>query len=140
MGFKIPFGSQESSSSILLGLSLKPYNMPPWMCMKDLYMFLSFDYYCTRVKEPKAEKRRFLATLNKCIVDSLRGCTNLWCFKGAQFYHESAFADHYWFSHLESVVRVEHSWRKQSLSILYENLKAFNLPNGGKVSWFDCHR
>ena len=136
-GFK-PFGQtgqQYSSWPVIV----TPYNLPPWMCMKDEYMFLSII-----VPGPRNPKEKLDVFLQPLIAE----LKHLWEV-GVQTYDVS--------SKQNFQMRVALLWTisdflaysmlsgwstagKLACPYCMENFDAFSLSKGGKTSWFDNHR
>ncbi|GJX62488.1 hypothetical protein Tco_0295388 [Tanacetum coccineum] len=135
-GFQ-PFG-QSGKQYSCWPVIVTPYNLPSWMCMKDSYMFLTII-----VPGPNNPKQRIDVFLQPLIKE----LTTLW--KGVRTYDiskENSFtmrAALLWTINDFTAYGMLSGWstsRKKACPYCMENSKAFSLSNGGKVSWFDCHR
>ena len=117
---------------------LTVYNLPPGMCMRPEFVFLS-----TVILGMSSPGRNINVYLRP-LIDEL---TQLWS-SGALTYDISrkhnfiTRAGLMWtindFSDLWNDFWLEHTW-KTSISVLHGNNKAFTLTNGGKTLFFYCH-
>jgi hypothetical protein len=133
-----PFGSFAAPYSCW-PVILTVYNLPPGMCMRPEFMFLS-----TVILGPSSPRRNIDVCL-RLLIDEL---TQLW-FSGALTYDISRKQNFFmraalmWTINDFSAYGTLSSWsRHGKLACPYcmENNKAFTLANGGKASFFDCHR
>jgi len=133
-----PFGSFAAPYSCW-PVILTVYNLPPGMCMRPEFMFLS-----TVILGPSSPRRNIDVCL-RLLIDEL---TQLW-FSGALTYDISRKQNFFmraalmWTINDFSAYETLSSWsRHGKLACPYcmENNKAFTLANGGKASFFDCHR
>ncbi|XP_059288082.1 uncharacterized protein LOC132041388 isoform X3 [Lycium ferocissimum] len=136
-GFQ-PFGQtgqQYSSWPVIV----TPYNLPPWMCMKDPYLFLSVI-----VPGPKNPKQQLDVFLQPLIAE----LKNLWNIgvdtydiskkqnfkmRAALMWTISDFPAYSMLSGWSTAGRL-------ACPYCMENSDAFTLTKGGKQSWFDNHR
>ena len=116
-----------------------PYNLPPEMCMKDPYLFLTC--VIPGPDNPKAKIDVFLQPL----IDELN---DLWL-PGVLTYDVSTKTNFLlraalmWTINDFPAYGMLSGWMTQgrlSCPICMEDTKAFQLKYGGKKSWFDCHR
>ena len=116
-----------------------PYNLPPEMCMKDPYMFLTC--IIPGPDNPKAKIDVYLQPL----IDELK---ELW-YSGVQTYDiftKQNFllrASLMWTINDFPAYGMLSGWMTQgklACPICMEDTKAFTLKHGGKNSWFDNHR
>ena len=116
-----------------------PYNLPPAMCMKDPYMFLTC--LIPSPKNPKANIDVYMQPL----IDELR---ELWT-PGVLAYdvvgRENFIlrAALMWTINDFPAYGMLSGWMTQgklACPIYMEDTKSFTLRNGCKNSWFDCHR
>ncbi|XP_024014224.1 uncharacterized protein LOC112088177 [Eutrema salsugineum] len=132
-----PFGMSRNHS--LWPVILTPYNLPPGMCMRTEYLFLTI--LNSGPNHPRASLDIFLRPL----IDELK---DLWS-TGVNAYDVSLKQNF----NLKAVLLWTISdfpaygmlsgWTthgKLSCPICMEDTKAFYLPNGRKTCWFDCHR
>ena len=136
-GFQ-PFGQtgqQYSSWPVIVS----PYNLPPWMCMKDEYMFLSII-----VPGPRNPKEKLDVFLQPLIAE----LKHLWEV-GVQTYDVSSKqnfqmrATLMWTISDFPAYSMLSGWStagKSACPYCMENSDAFSLSKGGKTSWFDNHR
>ena len=135
-GFQ-PFGQtgqQYSSWPVIV----TPYNLPPWMCMKDEYMFLSII-----VPGPRNPKEKLDVFLQPLIAE----LKHLWEV-GVQTYDVSSkhnfqmLAALMWTISDFQAYSMLSGWStagKLACPYCMENSDAFSLSKGGKTSWFDNH-
>ncbi|XP_048489971.1 uncharacterized protein LOC125491934 [Beta vulgaris subsp. vulgaris] len=118
---------------------LTPYNLPPSMCMKKPFMFLSL--LVPGPKNPKGNLDVYMQPL----IEELK---QLWEI-GAMTYdisHKQNFMLHaalLWTVSDFPAYSMLSGWAtagKKACPYCMEETKAFWLDNGNKVSWFDCHR
>ena len=132
-----PFGMSHNHS--LWPVILTPYNLPPGMCMKTEYLFLTI--LNSGPKHPRASLDIFL----KPLIAELK---ELWS-TGVEAYDVSLNQNF----NLKAVLLWTISdfpaygmlsgWTthgKLACPICMEDTKAFYLSNGRKTCWFDCHR
>ncbi|XP_033139196.1 uncharacterized protein LOC117130448 [Brassica rapa] len=132
-----PFGMSNNHS--LWPVILTPYNLPPGMCMKREYLFLTI--LNSGPNHPRASLDIFL----KPLIEELK---ELWS-TGVEAYDVSLNQNF----NLKAVLLWTISdfpaygmlsgWTthgKLSCTICMEDCKAFYLTNGRKTCWFDCHR
>ncbi|XP_065874236.1 uncharacterized protein [Euphorbia lathyris] len=136
-GFQ-PFGQsgkQYSSWPIIV----TPYNLPPWMCMKDKYMFLT-----ALVPGPNNPKQKIDVFLQPLIHELM----NLWE-NGVDAYDVSLKQNFtlraalMWTISDFPAYSMLSGWTtagKNACPYCMEHSDAFSLPNGRKTSWFDNHR
>ncbi|XP_039146743.1 uncharacterized protein LOC120283984 [Dioscorea cayenensis subsp. rotundata] len=116
-----------------------PYNLPPGMCMKNPYMFLSL--ICPGPKNPKKNIDVFLQPL----IEELK---HLWevgvetydINLGKKFNMRAALL---WTINDFPTYGMLSRWSTSGLlgcPICMEKSKAFYLHHGKKISYFDCHR
>ncbi|GKV11276.1 hypothetical protein SLEP1_g22542 [Rubroshorea leprosula] len=115
------------------------YNLPPSMCMKPKSIFLSLI-----IQGPQSPRKNIDVMLRP-LIDELK---ELW-YNGVKTYYS--------FRHEHFIMRASLMWTitdfprygmlsgwstHGTLSYPYcqENSKALHLPNGRKISFFDCHR
>ncbi|XP_060182337.1 uncharacterized protein LOC132612000 [Lycium barbarum] len=136
-GFQ-PFG-QSGRSYSSWPVIVTPYNFPPWMCMKDDYMFLSV--IIPGPKNPKQKVDVFLQPL----IHELK---ELWE-EGVQTYDVSSKNNFQmkvalmWTISDFPAYSMLSGWstaRKLACPYCKEDSDDFSLPNDRKVSWFDNHR
>ena len=128
-------GQQYSSWPVIL----TPYNLPPWMCMKDEYMFLSI--IVLGPKNPKGKLDVFLQPLiaklktlwevGVCTYDISR--KQNFQMKAALMWTISDFPAY-------SMLSGWSTAGKLACPHCMEDSDAFTLSKGGKTSWFDNHR
>ncbi|XP_045831211.1 uncharacterized protein LOC123922548 [Trifolium pratense] len=133
-----PFG-QSGKQYSCWPIIVTPYNLPPWMCMTTPYMFLTMIIPGPR--NPKAKIDVYLQPL----IDELKF---LWE-EGALTYDISRKQNFVMRAALMWTVNdfpaygMLSGWMtagKLACPYCMEHSKAFYLKNGGKTSWFDCHR
>ncbi|XP_057248861.1 uncharacterized protein LOC104906231 [Beta vulgaris subsp. vulgaris] len=129
------FGGQYSCWPVIL----TPYNLPPSMCMKKPFMFLSL--LVPGPKNPKGNLDVYMQPL----IEELK---QLWEI-GAMTYDISQKQNFMLRAALLWTVSdfpaygMLSGWAtagKKACPYCMEETKAFWLDNGNKVSWFDCHR
>ncbi|XP_039118067.1 uncharacterized protein LOC120253954 isoform X2 [Dioscorea cayenensis subsp. rotundata] len=116
-----------------------PYNLPPGMCMKRPYMFLTL--ICPGPKNPKKNIDVFLQPL----IDELN---NLWvCGEMAYDISKSEYfrmkAALLWTINDFPAYGMLSGWSTAGVfgcPICMESSNAFHLQHGRKASYFDCHR
>ncbi|XP_024009381.1 uncharacterized protein LOC112084472 [Eutrema salsugineum] len=132
-----PFGMSHNHS--LWPVILTPYNLPPSMCMKTEYLFLTI--LNSGPNHPRASLDIFLRPL----IEELK---ELWSV-GVDAYDVSLNQNFklravlMWTISDFPAYGMLSGWTthgKLSCPICMEDTKAFYLPNGRKTCWFDCHR
>ncbi|XP_074293337.1 uncharacterized protein LOC141620334 [Silene latifolia] len=129
------FGKNYSCWSVIL----TPYNLPPWLCMKKPFMFLSLI-----VPGPKNPKKNLDVYLQP-LIEELK---DLWevgipafdVSKKKNFQLKAALL---WTINNFPAYGMLFGWAiagKLACPYCMEESKAFWLPHGGKMCWFDCHR
>ncbi|XP_072087304.1 uncharacterized protein [Arachis hypogaea] len=116
-----------------------PYNLPPGMCMKDPYLFLTC--LIPGPNNPKANIDVFLGPL----IDELNelwnpGILTYDIVEKKNFVLKAALM---WTINDFPAYGMLSGWMTQgrlSCPIFMEDTKSFTLSHGGKASWFDCHR
>ncbi|KAJ8755630.1 hypothetical protein K2173_022225 [Erythroxylum novogranatense] len=136
-GFQ-PFGQsgqQYSSWPIII----TPYNLPPWMCLKEAYMFLTVI-----VPGPTNPKQKIDVFLQPLISE----LQQLWDYD-VQTYDVSQKQNFVlraalmWTISDFSAFAMLSRWSttgKLACPYCRNDSDAFYLPNGGKISWFDNHK
>ncbi|KAJ8749973.1 hypothetical protein K2173_013888 [Erythroxylum novogranatense] len=136
-GFQ-PFGQsgqQYSSWPIII----TPYNLPPWMCMKEAYMFLTVI-----VPGPTNPKQKIDVFLQPLISE----LQQLWDY-GVQTYDVSKKQNFVMRAALMWTISdfpafaMLSGWSTAGTLVCpycRNDSDAFYLPNGGKICWFDNHR
>ncbi|XP_023742686.2 uncharacterized protein LOC111890839 [Lactuca sativa] len=128
-------GSQHSTWPIII----TPYNLPPSMCMKEPYMFLT-----TIVPGPKNPKQKLDVFLQPVITE----LKDLWE-EGTVTYDVSLRQNFQMIAALMWTISdfpaygMLSGWAtagKLACPHCGKYSQAFRLPNGQKISWFDCHR
>ncbi|XP_039115102.1 uncharacterized protein LOC120250331 [Dioscorea cayenensis subsp. rotundata] len=136
-GFQ-PFG-QSGKQYSCWPVIITPYNLPPWMCMKDPYMFLTVI-----VPGPKNPKQKLDVYLQPLIAE-LKYLWNV----GVQTYDVSKKQNFQMRAALMWTISdfptfaMLSGWStagKKACPYCMDKSKSFSLVNGSKVSWFDCHR
>ncbi|XP_073310221.1 uncharacterized protein [Primulina huaijiensis] len=118
-GFQLFGQSGQQYSSWLVIVT--PYNLPPWMCMKEEYMFLTV--IVPRPHNPKDKLNVFLQPL-------IAELQSLWC-SGVQTYDMH--------SKQNFNLRVALLWTISDFPA-YVMLSGWSTAGNGKTSWFDNHR
>ncbi|XP_057995012.1 uncharacterized protein LOC131175302 [Hevea brasiliensis] len=136
-GFQ-PFG-QSGQQYSCWPVIITPYNLPPGMCMKEPYLFLSII-----VPGPQNPKHRLDVYLQPLIVE----LTQLW-HVGVQTYDASKKQNFQMYAALMWTISDFPAYSMLSgwstagrLACPYcvDYSDAFSLSHGGKISWFDNHR
>ena len=118
---------------------LTPYNLPPWLCMKKPYMFLSLP-----IPGPKAPKGNFDIYIQPLIEESKQ----LWTV-GVQTYDVSKKQNFVmkaailWTISDFPAYGMLSGWLtagRLACPYCMEHTKLFRLKYGKKHSWFDCDR
>ncbi|XP_038698945.1 uncharacterized protein LOC119996398 [Tripterygium wilfordii] len=133
-----PFGQSGKNYSCWLVI-LTPYNLPPGMCMKREFMFLTVI-----IPGPQNPKSRIDVYLQP-LIDELK---LLWC-EGVITY-DVAMKENFimratlmWTVNDFPAYGMLSGWMTQgklACPCCMERSKAFTLKNGRKNSWFDCHK
>ncbi|XP_050222731.1 uncharacterized protein LOC126672823 [Mercurialis annua] len=129
------FGQQYSSWPVIL----TPYNLPPGMCMKDEFMFLT-----VLVPGPRNPKHLMDIFLQPLIAE----LNQLWecgvqtydVHKRQNFQLKAALM---WTINDFPAYSMLSGWStagRKACPYCMENTDAFTLDKSGKQSWFDCHR
>ncbi|XP_048501793.2 uncharacterized protein LOC130589373 [Beta vulgaris subsp. vulgaris] len=129
------FGGQYSCWPVIL----TPYNLPPSMCMKKPFMFLSL-----LVPGPKNPKGN-LDTFMQPLVEELKqlwhnGATTYDVLRKQNFNLRAALL---WTISDFPAYGMLSGWctaGKKACPYCMDKSKTFWLEHGGKVTWFDCHR
>ncbi|XP_058000739.1 uncharacterized protein LOC131178813 [Hevea brasiliensis] len=133
-----PFG-QSGQQYSCWPVIITPYNLPPGMCMKEPYLFLSII-----VPGPQNPKHRLDVYLQPLIVE----LTQLW-HVGVQTYDASKKQNFQMYAALMWTISDFPAYSMLSgwstagrLACPYcvDYSDAFSLSHGGKISWFDNHR
>jgi len=133
-----PFG-QFGKSYSCWPVMLTPYNLPPWLCMKKPFIFLSLI-----IPGPKNPKQNLDVYLQP-LVQELH---ELWEV-GLETYDVSLNnnfqlkAALMWTINDFPAYGMLSGWSTAGLKACpycMEKTKSFSLKHGKKVSWFDCHR
>ncbi|KAL0345800.1 UNVERIFIED_CONTAM: hypothetical protein Sradi_4411300 [Sesamum radiatum] len=129
------YGKSYSCWSVII----KPYNLPPGMCMKYEYMFLSLIIF------GPANPKRLINVYLQPLIEEL---VQLWQV-GAQTYDASKKdfflmrAALMWTINDFPAYGMLSSWSTVGIMdcpICMDNTRAFHLRHGRKASYFDCHR
>ena len=118
---------------------MTPYNLPPGMCMKDVFMFLTVLYPGPR--NPKGRIDVFLQPL-------ISELNQLWemgvqtydCDRKQNFTMRAALM---WTISNFPTYSMLSGWSttgKRACTYCMEDSDAFSLTKSGKISWFDNHR
>ncbi|XP_074306162.1 uncharacterized protein LOC141641399 [Silene latifolia] len=116
-----------------------PYNLPPWLCLKKQFIFLSL--IIPGPKNPKSNLDVYLQPL----VEELKHLWNV----GVERYDVSKKqnfqlrASLLWTINDFPAYGMLSGWStagQKACPCCMEESKAFYLPNYKKISWFDCHR
>lgn len=136
-GFQ-PFGQsgqQYSSWPVIV----TPYNLPPWMCMKEAYMFLSII-----VPGPNNPKQKIDVFLQPLIAELKQlwdvGVLTYDVAKKQNFTMRAALM---WTINDFPAYSMLSGWStagKLACPYCMEHSQAFTLTSGRKTSWFDNHR
>jgi len=136
-GFQ-PFGQsgrQYSSWPVII----TPYNLPPWMCMKEEYMFLSI--IVLGLSNPKDKLDVFLQPLVAELKDLWEVGVETYDVASKQnFIMRAALL---WTINDFTAYSMLYGWStagKLACPYCMEDSDAFTLTKGGKTSWFDNHR
>ncbi|XP_074323740.1 uncharacterized protein LOC141660653 [Apium graveolens] len=116
-----------------------PYNLPPWMCMKQPYLFLSL-----MIPGPKSPGKNLDVYLRP-LIDELKV---LWkdgvqTWDGATKTNFNLKAALMWTISDFPAYGMLCGWSthgKLACPYCMERTKSFTLPKGRKPCWFDCHR
>ncbi|XP_039135719.1 uncharacterized protein LOC120273141 [Dioscorea cayenensis subsp. rotundata] len=135
-GFQ-PFG-QSGKQYSCWPIIVTPYNLPPWMCMKEAYMFLTIIVLGPR--NPKQKLDVYLQPLLAELKDLWEvGVLTYDVSKRHNFLMRAALM---WTISDFPAYAMLSGWStagKKACPYCMDKSKAFSLLNGGKVSWFDCH-
>lgn len=132
-----PFG-RSGKSYCCWPVIIAPYNLPPWLCMTNPFMFMSLI-----IPGPRSPKEKLDVYLQP-LMEELK---LLW--DGAVTYDISRkqnFKMHaavIWTVSEFSAYGMLSGWRtegKLACPYCMENTKSFTLECGHKETWFDCHR
>ncbi|CAM8982996.1 unnamed protein product [Rhodiola kirilowii] len=133
-----PFRNNAKSYSCW-PVMVTPYNLPPWMCLKTRFMWLTI-----LILGPTNPKKRIVMYLRP-LVDDLKFLWNV----GIETYDASR-KDNFklraalmWTISDFPTYGMLSGWsthRKLGCPYCMEETKTFWLQNGRKVSYFDCHR
>lgn len=116
-----------------------PYNLPPWLCMNDPYMF------CTLFIPGPHSPGKNIDVYLRPLIDEL---TVLWT-DGVQTwdaYKKQNFnmkASVMWTINDFPAYGMLSGWSthgKMACPYCMDDVKSFNLPHSKKACWFDCHR
>lgn len=136
-GFQ-PFGQmgqQYSSWPVIV----TPYNLPPGMCMKDEFMFLTI--LVPGPRNPKAQMDIFLQPLIAELIQLWEFGTRTYdMHKRQNFQMRAALM---WTINDFPAYSMLSGWStsgKLACPYCMEDTDAFTLTESGKQSWFDCHR
>ena len=136
-GFQ-PYG-QSGQQYSCWPIILTPYNFPPWMCMKEEYMFLTVI-----VPGPKNPKNNLDVFLQPLIVELKElwevGIETYDVSKKRNFQLRAALM---WTISDFPAYSMLSGWGtagKFACPYFMEDSDAFSLTKGGKMSWFDNHR
>ncbi|KAL0451623.1 UNVERIFIED_CONTAM: hypothetical protein Slati_1140400 [Sesamum latifolium] len=133
-----PHGQYEKSYSCW-PVIITPYNLPPGMCMKSEYMFLSL------IIPGPANPKRLIDVYLQPLIEEL---VQLWQV-GAQTYDASGKeffmmrATLMWTVNDFPAYGMLSSWSTAGIMgcpICMDNTRAFHLQHGRKACYFDCHR
>ncbi|XP_072071887.1 uncharacterized protein [Arachis hypogaea] len=133
-----PFG-QSGKQYSCWPIIVTPYNLPPSMCMKTPYMFLSMI-----IPGPRNPKTRIDVYLQP-LIDELKllwedGILTYYIHSKSNFVTRAALL---WTINDFPTYEMLSGWMtagRLACSYCIEQTKAFQLKNRGKPSWFDCHR
>ncbi|XP_039138725.1 uncharacterized protein LOC120276047 [Dioscorea cayenensis subsp. rotundata] len=136
-GFQ-PFGQSGRQYSSWLVI-ITPYNLPPWMCMKEEYMFLSII-----VPGPSNLKDKLDVFLQPLVAE----LKDLWevgveTYDVARKQNFMMKAALLWTINDFPAYSMLSGWSttgKLACPYCMEDFDAFTLTKGGKASWFDNHR
>lgn len=129
------YGHPYSSWPVILTI----YNLPPWLCMKEQFMFLTV--ICAGPKNPKHKIDVFLQPL-------IAELQNLWAYGVTTFdavlkCNFQLRAALMWTISDFPAYSMLSGWStsgREACPHCMEDSDAFYLPNGKKISWFDNHR
>lgn len=116
-----------------------PYNLPPGLCLKEEYMFLSV--IIPGPKSPGKNLDLFMQPLIEELSDLwTNGILTHDSYKGQNFRMRAAYL---WSIHDFPAYGMFSGWSTHgalSCPKCYADTDSFKLKKGGKFSWFDCHR
>ncbi|KAJ7959735.1 Transposon protein, putative, CACTA, En/Spm sub-class [Quillaja saponaria] len=133
-----PFGHSSNGHSIW-PVFVTPYNLPPNMCMKEQYLFLTLV-----IPGPKSPKQNLDIYLRP-LIDDLKKLWNVGvntydAYRGENFIMRAALM---WTISDFPAYGMLSGWSTHgNLACPYcmEQTKSFRLPHSHKQCWFDCHR
>ncbi|XP_074278240.1 uncharacterized protein LOC141601834 [Silene latifolia] len=134
-----PFVGKSGTSYSCWPVILTPYNLPPWLCMKRQFMFLTL-----LIPGPKSPKGNLVVYLQPLIAE----LKDLWEM-GALTYDVSKKnnflmrAAIMWTISDFPAYGMLSGWStagKYACPYCMGKTKSFYLKNGSKYTWFDCHR
>jgi len=129
------FGGQYSCWPVIL----TPYNLPPSMCMKRQFMFLSL--LIPGPKNPKGNLDVYMQPLIQELKQLWEVGANTYDISVKQNFNLRAAV--LWTVSDFPAFGMLSGWAtagKKACPYCMEKTKAFWLKHGGKVTWFDCHR
>ncbi|XP_074321483.1 uncharacterized protein LOC141658307 [Silene latifolia] len=131
------FGKQYSCWPVML----TPYNLPPWLCMKRQFIFLSL--IISGPKNPKKNLDIYLQPLVQELKDLWKN--GLLTYDVSRKQNFDMRAALLWtindFPKIWHVIRVDYGGSKHACPYcLVNECKSFWLKHSKKWSWFDCHR
>ncbi|XP_021762951.1 uncharacterized protein LOC110727678 [Chenopodium quinoa] len=126
------FGGQYSCWPVIL----TPYNLPPSMCMKRQFMFLSL--LVPGPKNPKGNLDVYMQPLIHELKQLWEVGANTYDISRKQNFNLRAAI--LWTVSDFLTYGMLSGWTTAGKKACMEKSKAFWLENGGKVTWFDCHR
>ena len=133
-----PF-SQSATPYSCWPVIVTPYNLPPELCMTTPYMFLTLI-----IPGPQSPKGKIDVYLQP-LIDELKllwevGVLTYDCSRKDNFMMKAALM---WTINDFPAYGMLSGWStiwKFACPYCMEFSKSFSLKNGGKISWFDCHR
>ena len=129
------FGGQYSCWPVIL----TPYNLPPSMCMKRQFLFLSF--LVPGPKNPKGNLDVYMQPLIEELKQIWEAGANTYDIARKQNFNLRAAV--LWTISDFPAYGMLSGWStsgKKACPYCMDKTKAFWLKHGGKMSWFDCHR
>lgn len=132
-----PFGMSRNHS--LWPVILTPYNLPPGMCMNEEYLFL------TILNSGPNHPRSSLDVFLRPLIDELKELWNsgVEAFDASLNQNFNLKAVLMWTISDFPAYGMLSGWTthgRLSCPICMDDTKAFQLTNGKKTCWFDCHR